>query len=123
MKYTVFEPTNKQLNEVLTMACTNALCGILPLDVLHCMVAGVQLHWILTVSARIIVSYHHPTVVIQDEKRGKVLVWEKRDDGEKVTMFAFSSSRMKDRYRGTKRPEELPPPKPENLPTNDDWLI
>ena len=81
-----------------TGACARAISGVVPLDILHMMSAGCHLRW-GTYDDKFGVKAINNIGVLQDERTGRVVVYEARPEGEVMNLFGYNSASMQAYYR------------------------
>jgi len=81
-----------------TGACVGAISGVVPLDILHMMSAGCRLRWGMD-DDKFGVQSMNNLAVLQDEKTGRVVVYEARPEGEVMNLFGYNSASMQAYYR------------------------
>jgi len=84
-----------------TGACVGAISGAFPLDILHMMSAGCHLRWGMY-DDKFGVQAMNNLAVLQDEKTGRVVVYEARPEGEVMNLFGCDPVWMQAYYQDKK---------------------
>lgn len=91
-------PTKDEIIQRSFLACHKAMGSVLPLDIMHMIGAGVHFQWVVF-NGRFGCKAMNRVAVLQDEKKGTVLVFEARPEGDTVTSFRCNPGVMKKYYQ------------------------
>ena len=92
------KPTSEELQAAYAAACIGAISGVIPLDIQHMMSAKCHLRWGMW-GQKLCTKNMNNIIVLQNERTGKVVVFEARPGGDILTFFRFSPALMKAFYR------------------------